>query len=117
MPLSLQRLARNQVIFREVNERLRDLADAVPNGKAEYLCECSDVHCTEKIELLAFEYEDVRARPKMFFIVPGHERTEVERVVDRNNRYAIVEKTVPLEDVTTTALIASSEEAWPDHGV
>ena len=116
MPLSLQRLARNQVIFREVNERLRDLADAVPDGKAEYLCECSDVHCTEKIELLVFEYEDVRARPKMFFIVPGHERTEVERVVDRNHRYAIVEKTVRLDDVTTPA-VPSSEEAWPDHGV
>ena len=116
MPLSLQRLARNQVIFREVNQRLRGLADAVPDGKTDYLCECSDTNCTEKIELKLFEYEAVRARPKCFFIVPGHERPEVERVVDHNHRYAIVEKTVPLDEVTTTAL-ASTEAAWPTHGV
>ena len=116
MPLSSQRLARNQVIFREVNERLRGMADAVPDGTVEYLCECSDVHCTEKIELKLFEYETVRARPKRFFIVLGHERLEVERVIDENDRYAIVEKIVPLDDITSRAL-TSTGEAWPTDGV
>ena len=86
MPLSSQRLARNQVIFREVNERLRALADAVPDGKTDYLCECSDVECTDKIELRLLEYESVRARPKTFFIISGHERLEVERIVDQTRR-------------------------------
>jgi hypothetical protein len=111
MPLSSQRLARNQVIFREVNERLRALADGVPDGKADYLCECSDVHCTEKIELKLFEYESVRARPKTFFIVAGHERLDVERIVDELESYIVVEKIVPLDETATQAL-TSTDEKW-----
>jgi hypothetical protein len=112
MPLSRERLARNQVIFREVNQRLREIADAVPDGKADYLCECSDVHCTEKIELWLFEYEAVRARKDSFFIVPGHERLEVEEVIDRNERFAIVRKIVPIEGAATREL-ATTPETWP----
>jgi hypothetical protein len=108
MPLSRERLARNQVIFREVNERLREIADAVPDGTADYLCECSDVHCTDKIELRLFEYEAVRARNDCFFIEPGHERLEVEEVLDQNERYAIVRKIVPLDEVTTPAVAADA---------
>jgi hypothetical protein len=111
MPLSSQRLARNQVIFREVNERLRALADAVPDGKADYLCECSDVQCADKIELRLFDYESVRARPKTFFIVPGHERLEVERIVDELDSYIVVEKIVPLDETATQAL-TSTDEKW-----
>jgi hypothetical protein len=114
MPVSSQRLARNQVIFREDNERLRAAADAVPDGKTEYLCECSDVNCTEKIELELFEYESVRARPKTFFMLPGHERLEVERVVDQTNGYAIVEKIVPLDETATQALV-TTDETWPSR--
>jgi hypothetical protein len=98
MPPSRERLARNQAIFREVNERLRSMADAVPDGQADYVCECSDVECTAKIELKPAEYEAVRARENTFFIVPGHERLEVERLVDQIDGYLIVEKTVPVDE-------------------
>ena len=111
MPLSSLRLARNQVIFREVNERLRALAETVPDRKAEYLCECSDVQCTDKVELRLLEYESVRARPKTFFIVPGHERLEVERIVDELGSYVVVEKIVPLDETATQAL-TSTDEKW-----
>jgi hypothetical protein len=111
MPLSSQRLARNQVIFREVNERLREMAAAVPDGKADYVCECSDVDCATKIELRLFEYESVRARPKTFFIVPGHERLEVERIVDELVSYTVVEKIVPLDETAVQAL-TSTDETW-----
>jgi hypothetical protein len=95
VPLSSQRLARNQVLFREVNARLHDVADDDPDGKAKYLCECGDVSCTEKVELTLYEYEAVRARPKCFFIVLGHQRPGVERVVDQSARYTVVEKIAP----------------------
>ena len=113
MPVSLQRLARNQVIFRGVNERLRGLADAVPDGATEYICECSDVGCAAKIALKLFEYEAVRARPKCFFIVSGHERREVECVVDHFDGYILVEKIVPL-DVASRAR-TSWVEGWSTH--
>jgi len=111
MPLSSQRLARNQVIFREVNERLRALADAVPDGTTDYLCECGDVECTDKIELRLLEYESVRARPWTFFIVPGHERLEVERIVNELASYMVVEKIVSLDETATQAL-TSTDEKW-----
>ena len=114
MPLSSLRLGRNQVIFREVNERLRTLADAVPDGKADYLCECSDAQCTDKIELTPFEYESVRARPKSFFMLAGHERVEVERVTDELDSHIVVEKIVPLDETATQALV-STDEKWPSH--
>jgi len=114
MPLSSLRLGRNQVIFREVNERLRALADAVPDGTADYLCECSDAQCTDKIELMPFEYESVRARPKSFFMLAGHERVEVERVTDELDSHIVVEKIVPLDETATQALV-STDEKWPSH--
>jgi hypothetical protein len=111
MPLSSQRLARNQVIFREVNERLRAMADAVPDGKAGYLCECGDVNCTKKIELWRFEYEAVRARPNSFFVAPGHQKLEVERVVDELGLYLVVEKIVPLDETAIQAL-TFTDDTW-----
>ena len=109
MPLSLQRLGRNQLIFREVNERLRDMAETAPDGNAEYVCECGDVTCAERIELNLVQYEAVRARPNAFFIIPGHERLEVERVVDEPDGYRIVEKIVPLDDAATRALTSTDD--------
>jgi hypothetical protein len=41
MSVYLQRLARNQVPFREVNERLREVLDDSA-GATEFLCECSN---------------------------------------------------------------------------
>jgi hypothetical protein len=112
MPVSYQRLARNQIIFREVNERVRELADEAPAGRAAYFCECGELTCTETIELTAAEYEAIRARPNTFVVVPGHEVPEVERVVRTTEAYATIEKLVPLDDVSARALL-SSDDPWP----
>ena len=109
MPLSLQRPGRNQLIFREVNERLREIAETAPDGRAEYVCECGDVTCTKRIELELVQYEGVRARPNAFFMIPGRERLEVERVVDQPDGYMIVEKIVPLDDAAMRALTSTDD--------
>jgi hypothetical protein len=59
MSTSLVRLARNQVLFREVNERLREVWDESA-GPTEFLCECSDEDCTVAIPLEVTEYERIR---------------------------------------------------------
>jgi hypothetical protein len=89
--LSLDRLARNQVLFREVNERVNEVADdsAV---RAEYVCECSREDCIETIELDREEYEGIRSSPNLFVITPGHEVAELDRVVTENDRFTLVEK-------------------------
>jgi hypothetical protein len=92
MDVSLERLARNQTLFREVNERLLEMAD----GRGErlgFLCECSQVDCAETIPLALEEYNEVRSHATWFAIVPGHETPAVEHVVNSNGRYTVVEKT------------------------
>jgi hypothetical protein len=96
MAVSLERLARNQVLFRDVNEHIAELV-GLQDGPLEFLCECSDVECTDALELDVEEYESVRAHSRLFVIVPGHEVPAVERVVDEGDRFTIVEMTVALD--------------------
>ena len=95
--LSDERLAKNESLFRAVNERLDD--EAAPWSKTtDYLCECSDTACFANIELTNDEYERARSRPTVFMLVPGHQRLEIERVIEENERFLLVEKTVAVEE-------------------
>lgn len=99
MSLSDERLAKNEAHFRKVNERLNEIS--TPWSKTtDYLCECSAPSCIETIELTKAEYERARFRPTVFVLVPGHEKLEVERVFDRNERFVLVEKVVAVEEIT-----------------
>jgi hypothetical protein len=67
---SLERLARNESLFREVNERIEYLAevneriDYRAEGAAnKFVCECSNTDCISTIELTVAEYEHVRSNP------------------------------------------------------
>ena len=86
-----ERVGKNEALFREVNERIREIT-MPSDGDAEFLCECGDDSCTRPIRLTIEEYEQVRADPRHFAIVPGHEIVEVERVISQNERFAVVEK-------------------------
>jgi hypothetical protein len=91
-----ERIARNEAVFREVNERIKDVSEDVEAASTtDFLCECGDPDCTEPVRLTPVEYEEVRRNPTHFVIVPGHSHPEVEVVVARNERFAVVEKTDP----------------------
>lgn len=94
MAVSLERLARNQALLREVNERLVELARGFNGRPLECVCECSKDDCTDTIAVLEEEYESVRAVPRHFLVVPGHETLEVERVVRNGHPFIVVEKFV-----------------------
>lgn len=89
-----KRVGRNEVIFREVNERLRELGEGLSlvGEVAEFVCECADTSCTDRMELPLSEYERVRSDPKWFVLLPGHEELDFERVIDERDGYLIVEK-------------------------
>ena len=90
------RLARNQALYREVNERVRAINEAfdelLPLG--EWLCECANTECLERLQLTHEEYENVRAEGNRFAVMPSkaHVFPEVEDVVERHERYWVVEK-------------------------
>lgn len=85
------RAARNEAIFREVNERIEELARPWSDDM-EVFCECADPECTETMTVSVEKYEAVRAHPTWFFVLPGHEVTEVEEVVERGDDLLVVRK-------------------------
>jgi hypothetical protein len=87
-----ERIARNEVLFREVNERVRQVSDDPPRDEIEFLCECGRLDCTKSVALTRGEYEEIRADPMLFAVVPGHEILDVEDVVADRDRYFIVRK-------------------------
>jgi hypothetical protein len=82
--------ARNQALWRHVNERVEKLLDDAANP--EFICECADLDCTVKLPMTIAEYEAVRASSVRFPIAPGHSFPEFERVVEDNGDYVVVEK-------------------------
>ena len=84
--------ARSQALFREVNERIEQLAgDFGSDGHNPLICECGNPECTEQIELSPAEYEGVRAHASRFVVALNHENPETESIVEQNERFAVVE--------------------------
>jgi hypothetical protein len=95
-----ERIIRNEALYRDVNERVREIEDDMSmrglveaDRYSEYFCECGLQDCMEKVRLSREEYEQARADSRRFVILPDHLIADVERVVHREgDRYAIVEK-------------------------
>jgi hypothetical protein len=97
-----ERAARNEVLFRQVNERVKDVSDAfasVDPSPIDFMCECGREDCTAPIALSASEYERVRSNPRHFFVLPGHVRPEVEVVAREADGYVVVEKLAAESDI------------------
>jgi hypothetical protein len=89
-----RRVVKNETLFRLVNERIEDVSSLVPDSDLlEFLCECGEQSCLERIELTRAEYEGVRRAPDRFAIKPGHAHHDFERVLEGHERYDVIEKT------------------------
>lgn len=89
-----ERIGLNEAVFREVNERIEDLAEtfALKDEPLDLVCECGDAGCVRRISMTRAEYEEVRSDPQLFAVHPGHEYPDVEEVVDRRKGYDLVRK-------------------------
>lgn len=94
-----RRAAKNEALFREVNERIVELTDTFEAEGLEVICECSNAECGETLQISITEYPLIRARGNRFAILAGHEDSTVETVVARNERFIVVEKTGESGDV------------------
>ena len=54
--------------------------------------ECGRLRCNRLIQLTRAEYEAIRKNPRRFAILDGHEILEAEEIVERLDRYTVVEK-------------------------
>lgn len=90
-----ERAGKNQSLFREVNERVSELnKEHGVWALSDWICECADEACTERIGLTPQEYEGVRKNPTHFVVAPSAEHVvfDVERVVEQHERYWVVSK-------------------------
>ena len=88
-----ERIARNEAAARRINEQLEDAHDETPSRRyARMVCECGQAACEEVIAITPGEYEQVRSNPRQFAVSPQHVASDVERVVDETDRFAVVTK-------------------------
>jgi hypothetical protein len=88
-----ERVRENEETFAKANEQIRASAEQYNFDQAvPFLCECSDVNCTESIRLSLTGYRKARAGGVAFILLPGHDDPHVERIVDHGDGYVLVEK-------------------------
>jgi hypothetical protein len=89
-----ERIGKNEALFRQVNERLKEIGESfsLVTERAEFVCECGVPDCAEPIQMTLGDYERIRQESTWFFVRPGHETVEVERVVERADGFDVVEK-------------------------
>jgi hypothetical protein len=91
------RQARNEALFREVNERIAQLGQRAeawsPDGTVDFLCECGDEGgCGQRVRVPTEVYERVRSQDDRFIVRPGHETLEIEHAVEWADNYVVVDK-------------------------
>jgi hypothetical protein len=101
-----KRAASNQALFREINGRVEALNEAFVDKTVPYAtwtCECARLDCIERMQMTIDEYEALRQTPTRFAVMPNEQHIfpNIERVVERTDRYWVVEK------VGTAAAVAA----------
>ena len=83
------RYEKNQALFREVNDRIAELAAKWSDQPMGIICECAKMGCAEMLQVPVEEYRRVRRSPDWFLILPGHV-AEAERVVEQHREYDVI---------------------------
>jgi len=84
------RLAQNEVRFREINESAQPQRER--HGTGRFICECADRSCMVWLDVPTEAYLAIRQNARWFVIAPTHEVPDVESVVERQPGYSVVEK-------------------------
>jgi hypothetical protein len=89
-----RRLAQNEALFREVNEKVEAVAavHGADDHVYEFYCECANADCSMQVRATIAEYEAVRAHPTRFLVVPEHWLPEVESVAAKQDNFWVIEK-------------------------
>jgi hypothetical protein len=90
------------LLFREVNERIRELEGHGSVGEYDFVCECADDACTSVIRLTAEQYEAVRSDASAFAVLPGHERADTDVVLGRRDGYVTIAKRYSAAEAIST---------------
>jgi hypothetical protein len=88
-----ERAARNEEVFRDVNERIEEGAEQhAVSGALPFHCECARASCMETLEIPAARYAEIVRERYHFVVIPGHEAPQIERTVKAEPSFLVVEK-------------------------
>lgn len=103
-PERAEHRARSQSLFRDVNERVKAINESfsivVPLG--DWVCECGNQACSDRVGLTLEEYEAIRSDPTRFCVAPSHVDLAIEDVIDENDRFWVVQKRGLAAKLTTS---------------
>jgi hypothetical protein len=88
------RAAQNQLVFRAVNDRIRELGEKILDSVAEldFACECENSECVEMISMPVADFAAIEEVENQFIVLRGHEVPEVEDTVAEHDGFLIVSK-------------------------
>jgi hypothetical protein len=93
MSRAAERAAKNEEPFREVNRNIVRLEERFGATQTlELICGANGASATADLRSTRTTYAEGRTSPLRFFVLPGHEDPEVEKVVLRKPSYLVVEK-------------------------
>jgi hypothetical protein len=98
-PAGEQRCER-RALMRLVNERMPVLSQSAGWASTKhwfsFQCECGNTAgCDARVQMSLAEYERLRAGRRSYAVAPGHELSDLERVLERSERYLVVGKPGP----------------------
>ena len=88
-----ERAARNEEVFRNVNDQIEKAADL--HGRdvpLRFHCECGQASCFETIELMPYPYDRISEHGYRFIVLNGHEEQSIERFIEKHDGWLVVEK-------------------------
>lgn len=107
LPIAERRQIENEMIFRRTNEKVGDTLDEldalhIEEGNPEFIrtedlllefiCECSDENCDERIPLKISKYDKIHRNRDSFIVKPKHQVDPIEKVIETNDGYCVVKK-------------------------
>lgn len=89
------RAARNEALFRAINDELGSQGGSGNPRTLTIACECADTGCVATFEIGFGRYAEVRQASARFIVLPEHVYPEVEHVVigAEDEGFVVVEKT------------------------
>ncbi|MFL5963338.1 MAG: ANTAR domain-containing protein [Gaiellaceae bacterium] len=73
-------------VFRQINESFLKLENP------RFICECSDVSCTEAIDLSSSTMRRLHEDRNLYVIKPAHINTDLEDLVETHDEFVVVRK-------------------------
>jgi len=102
----LERIAKNETVFRAVNRELRQVegeTSGTSDQLIDVLCECGRQGCSGVLSMTVADYESVHSQKDRFVVQQGHENAEIERVVEERPGYLVVDKFGEAEEIAEQA--------------